>query len=236
MGSQASRCLGRGFRRRGASRCPRKPLATIDPLPPLYAPVAEVTCDSLSLPLLGHVRRLTGRVDIGSKAYTVVFLKDLAHIDEEMGEVVTSLLITAPIALGLAAAIAYLMARKSLAPVEHLRHLTDEITADRLNWRLPIANHADEIGLLAKTINSMIGRLERSFTEMRRFTADASHELRTPITVIRSESEMGLDNSLTLEDAQNRFSSILEECGRLTWMTDQLLTLSRGCRHNCSDA
>ena len=75
-----------------------------------------------------------------------------------------------------------MLARKSLAPIERLRRLTNEITAERLNRRLPIDNPKDELGLLAATINEMSSRLERSFNEVRRFTADASHELRTPIT------------------------------------------------------
>ncbi len=186
-----------------------------------------VVSDSISLPALGHVRRLAGRIAIGEAAYTAMFFKDLNHTDEEMAEVITSLLITAPIALGLAAVVAYLMARKALAPVEQLRQLTDEITADRLHQRLSNSNPSDEIGMLAQTINSMIERLEKSFVEIRRFMADASHELRTPIAVIRSESELGVENSVTLEDVQKRFSSILEECARLSWTTDQLLTLAR---------
>jgi heavy metal sensor kinase len=119
------------------------------------------------------------------------------------------------------------MARKALAPVEQLHRLTEEITADRLDRRLPVANAGDELGHLAQTINAMIGRLERSFAEVRRFTADASHELRTPLTAIRTEAEVALDRPLTVEAHQQLLGSILEECERLTRLTDQLLALSR---------
>jgi heavy metal sensor kinase len=194
---------------------------------PTYAADQAPSSESLGLLNLGHVRRMTASVALDDQSYTVVLFRDLEHIDEEMSEVVTALMITTPVALALAAALAYGVSRRSLAPVEQLRQRTDEITADRLDRRLPIANPTDELGLLAQTVNSMIERLERSFAEIRRFTADASHELRTPLAVIRSESELGLDPAATFEDARARFGSILEECARLTRMTDQLLTLSR---------
>jgi len=137
------------------------------------------------------------------------------------------LLITAPITLLAAASLAYFLACKALSPVDGLRRMTDEITAERLDRRLPIGNAADELGLLARTINSMIARLERSFSETRRFTADASHELRTPISVIRSEAELGLTAPDCPESARKRFESIVEECSRLADLTTQLLALCR---------
>ena len=73
----------------------------------------------------------------------------------------------------------------------------------------------------------MIGRLERSFAEIRRFTADASHELRTPLTAIRTEAEVALAKPLGLTEHQQLLGSILEECDRLTRLTDQLLALAR---------
>lgn len=190
--------------------------------------VAEPRFDSLTLPRLGHMRRLTVAVPTDHGPYTLMLLAELEHVDEELTLVIQALLITAPITLGMTAVLAYLLAYKALAPVEQLRRQTDEITAEHLDRRLPIHNPGDELGLLARTINSMIARLERSFDEIRRFTADASHELRTPIAVIRSEAEMGwADASRDSTAAQIRFRSIIEECGRLTAATNQLLTLSR---------
>src|SRR5262249_26048999 len=114
-----------------------------------------------------------------------------------------------------------------LAPMERLRRSTEEITADRLDRRLPVVNPRDELGRLTETFNAMIGRLERSFAEIRRFTADASHELRTPLTAIRTEAEVALGKPLGLAEHQQLLGSILEECGRLTRLTDQLLALAR---------
>ena len=193
----------------------------------LSSSTRETKFDTATIAGVGRMRRLTGRLNVGDDLYTVMLLAELEHVDEEMTQVLWVLLLTIPVTLAAAAALAYWLARKSLAPVDQLRQLTDEITAERLDRRIPILNREDELGALAQTINSMISRLERSFSEVRRFTADASHELRTPISVIQSEAEMGLDSTATLADAQNRLGSILEECARLTWMTDQLLALCR---------
>src|SRR5262249_47969682 len=75
--------------------------------------------------------------------------------------------------------------------------------------------------------NAMITRLERSFAEMRRFTADASHELRTPLMAIRTEAEVALGGPSISAEHQHLLESILEECDRLSRLTQQLLTLSR---------
>jgi signal transduction histidine kinase len=125
------------------------------------------------------------------------------------------------------AGVAYLLARKALAPVDALRRSADAITANRLSDRLPVPNPDDELGRLATTVNAMIGRLERSFGEMRRFTADASHELRTPLTAIRLEAEAVSDRAGTVAECKVLAGSILEECGRLARLTDQLLALAR---------
>ena len=73
----------------------------------------------------------------------------------------------------------------------------------------------------------MIGRLELSFAEIRRFTADASHELRTPLAVLRTEVEVAMGKPMDESQQHNLLSSVLEECQRLTLLTDQLLTLAR---------
>jgi heavy metal sensor kinase len=121
----------------------------------------------------------------------------------------------------------YLLARKALTPVKRLHRLAAEITIDRLDRRLPVGNAGDEVGQLSQTINAMICRLEQSVAEIRRFTADASHELRTPLTAIRTEAEVALSKPMDVSDYHQLLGSILEECERLTRLTEQLLTLAR---------
>lgn len=183
--------------------------------------------DNVDSQAYGRLRRLTTSIVTEQGAFTIILLAELDHLDEELALVLRTLLLTIPVTLVIATGLAYLLAVKALAPVQQLRKLTNEISADQLDRRLPISNPHDELGLLAQTINSMIARLERSFDEIRRFTADASHELRTPIAVIRSEAEMGLASVDQDSGAAARLQSILEECNRLTSATGQLLTLSR---------
>src|SRR5262249_14944572 len=158
---------------------------------------------------------------------TVQVARSLAGFDHESEELLLTMLVTGPLTLLVAVGGGYFLARRALAPVDRLRRRTREITADRLDRRLPVANPGDELGLLGQTINEMIGRLERSFGETRRFTADASHELRTPLTAIRAEAEVALSKDGLPAEQQQLLGSILEECGRLTRLTEQLLTLSR---------
>jgi signal transduction histidine kinase len=136
---------------------------------------------TLTVPILGRRRALAVRQRLGSEESDVLLLASLEEVDHELKELLAALTLAVPAALAASAGVAYLLARKALSPVEQLRRSTQEITADRLSRRLPVRNPGDELGRLAQTINEMIGRLERSFAEVRRFTADASHELRTPL-------------------------------------------------------
>jgi heavy metal sensor kinase len=153
--------------------------------------------------------------------------RSLAGFDHESEELLLTMLVTGPLTLLVAVGGGYFLARRALAPVEQLRRRTREITADRLDRRLPVANPGDELGRLAQTVNDMIGRLERSFAEVRRFTADASHELRTPLTAIRTEAEVALGRDDLPPGQRQLLGSVLEECARLTRLTDQLLALAR---------
>jgi heavy metal sensor kinase len=181
----------------------------------------------VTLPIIGRQRELATNVRVGSDDVAVVILASLKEVDHQLGHLVTALSTGIPAALLFAGGVGYVMARRALAPVDRLRVLTEQFTAERLDRRLPVPNQHDELGRLAQTINAMISRLEQSFTEMRRFSADASHELRTPLTVLRTEVEVAMSRPLAPAEVQHLLGSVLEECERLTRLTDQLLTLAR---------
>jgi len=132
-----------------------------------------------------------------------------------------------PVLLGLAGFFGYQLSRRSLLPLRDMATRAEQITAEQLGQRLPIANPADELGHLAMSFNTLLNRLQQSFDRLRRFTSDASHELRTPLAAIRSVGEVGLQNSRTPSDYEDTIGSMLEEVTRLTNLVEALLTISR---------
>jgi two-component system, OmpR family, heavy metal sensor histidine kinase CusS len=151
----------------------------------------------------------------------------LAPVDHELAELLAVLLLTGPLALAGALGGGYLLARKALAPVDRMAAAADQITATRLDRRLEVPDPDDELGRLARTLNGMIARLERSFEEVRRFTADAAHELRTPLAVLRNAAEVALRADRDPEHYRRVLEDQLEEIGRLTRLAERLLFLCR---------
>jgi P-type Mg2+ transporter len=131
-----------------------------------------------------------------------------------------------PCAAGAFAAAGYFVAGRALAPLKVLAERARRLSARSLSERLPVINASDELGQLAGVFNEMLERLEDSFSELKRFTADASHELRTPLTAIRAVGEVGLRQGDTpgLRDA---VGSMLEEAARLNQLIDRLLLLAQ---------
>lgn len=176
----------------------------------------------------GHRWRIAVEVvRAGDQELHVLLMVPLRDQEADLAALGRAMLLAIPVGLVATAGLAYLLARGAVAPVDQLRQTTERITADRLHERLPVHNPDDELGQLAGTVNTMIGRLERSFAEIKRFTADASHELRTPLTAIRTVAEVALAGDPTREELRDIIASMLEECGRMARLTDQLLTLAR---------
>jgi heavy metal sensor kinase len=151
----------------------------------------------------------------------------LASIDQELAALLTVLLFSGPLALVCALVGGYLLARKALAPVDRMVQTAEEITATRLDRRIDVTKTDDELGRLARTLNGMIARLERSFDEVRRFTADAAHELRTPIAVLRNEAEVTLRMPREPDHYRRVLEDQLEELERLSRLAERLLFLCR---------
>lgn len=138
-----------------------------------------------------------------------------------------TLVIALPVAILLAAFGGHRLAKRALAPVSAITSKARQITANRLEERLPVANPDDEFGQLAIVFNEVLGRLHESFERLKRFTSDASHEMRTPLTAMRSVGEVALHDHLQPDQYREVIGSMLEEGDRLTRLLESLLTLAR---------
>ncbi|PYO02795.1 MAG: two-component sensor histidine kinase [Candidatus Rokuibacteriota bacterium] len=132
-----------------------------------------------------------------------------------------------PCAIGLAIAGGYFLAGRVLKPVDAMAETARRITAASLSARLPVDNTRDEFGRLASVFNETLARLDAAFEQLRRFTADASHELRSPLTGMRSVGEVALQRSLTAQGYREVIGSMLEDVDRLTRLVENLLLLTR---------
>ncbi len=117
--------------------------------------------------------------------------------------------------------------KKAFSPVKKMVAVTRSITAEDLSLRLDPIHSQDEIGELADTLNGMIARLEQSFKQITQFSGDVSHELKTPLTVVKGEIEVALRKIRTAEDYQNVLKSGLEEIEKLQKIIGNLLLLAR---------
>lgn len=141
--------------------------------------------------------------------------------------ILIGLAIGMPAVVLLAAVVGYLAAGRALRPVADMATEARKITSESLGHRLPNPNPHDELGQLATVFNQTLERLEASFESLRRFTSDASHEMRTPLTALRCVGEVALREPRDAAALRETISTMLEEGQRLQELTDTLLTLAR---------
>jgi two-component system OmpR family sensor kinase len=143
-------------------------------------------------------------------------------------ELSAPILIMIPLILALSAILAWAVAGATLAPIDRLIHDLEAIQDGRsLHRRLPAESAENELDRLSYTINAMMARLEQSFAGLRRFTADASHELKTPLTVLRADIERVMSSPSAAEDQLPALEEALAETTRMADLVDSLLTLAR---------
>jgi heavy metal sensor kinase len=162
------------------------------------------------------------------KTYILVILQSLHPQQEMLEEITATFAWVIPIAILLASVGGYFLARKSLAPVVAMSSQAGRIGAANLHERLAVQNDKDELGHLAQSFNSLLDRLSQSFERQRRFMADASHELRTPVAILRGEAEVALSQQTRSQEEYRESLGVLHhEAERLTHIVEDLFTLSR---------
>jgi heavy metal sensor kinase len=132
-----------------------------------------------------------------------------------------------PLGLLLAGGGGWLLARRALRPVDHMTRSAQRISGEHLTERLLETGTGDELDRLARTLNEMLTRLNESFRQVRQFSADASHELQTPLTILKGEIEVALRSGRTPEEYQQVLTSSLEEIERISRLVEGLLLLAR---------
>ena len=147
----------------------------------------------------------------------------LAHLRNE-------LLIAGPIALALATLAGYLLAGLSLRPVERMRRRAAEISAETPGERLPVPATRDELERLGETLNEMLARLEDALRRERDFVADAGHELRTPLALLRTELELASRHGEPAEELREAIGRSAAEVDRIAQLAEDLLLLARSER------
>jgi signal transduction histidine kinase len=152
---------------------------------------------------------------------------DLAPASENVRELVAACLCALPVVLVVVAAGSWWMAGLALSPIARITKAAGSITAARLDARLPVPSADDEIGRHIRVLNAMFDRLQASFGQATRFSADASHELRTPITILRGELEEALRAGGWNDGQEALLISLLEQTDRLQKISENLLLLAR---------
>jgi len=198
-----------------------EPISDIRP-----APGAQ-TATTQTLPIgEGEFRLVAQSVTAHDQMFTIFAAASLDPVDEAVGALAAILIVGIPVLIALVGLTVWFIIGRTLHPVEAIRSKVASIGDRDLDHRVPVPDSDDEIARLAATMNLMLDRLELSSDQQRRFVADASHELRSPLAAIRSQLEVDLIHA---EKANWRvtYEDVLDETLRMQRLVDDLLLLAR---------
>lgn len=163
----------------------------------------------------------------GRLSYIIQMGTHLKFVRKSLSNFKYNLLAALPIILVLGSLGGWALARRSLSPIAYVVSKTQSITSKHLSERLTPRGTNDEMDDLIRTVNEMIARLEESFKRMIEFTADVSHELKTPICAMRGEAEVLLSKERTAVEYQEGLAYFIEQCDNLNRMINDLILLSK---------
>lgn len=170
----------------------------------------------------------TFRAQKFNAAYQIYAAKPIAPALIRLRRVRVGLFVFVPIGLGLAGAGGYLLARKSLRPLKELAQTVDAVTSSDLSARVKVHNKGDEISTLGQRFNSLLDRLEEAFQLQRRFMADASHQIRTPVTVALGAAQVTTrDSNANLRDCKDALQIIAHQMLQLRRTVEDMFFLSQ---------
>ena len=171
----------------------------------------------VTIPIM-EKKKVTSVVQVGTS---------LEDFDETIKKLLLIMIISIPTSISVTIVVGYFMAKKALRPVDQIRRAAVKISSSNLDEKIDIAGRSDELGRLAETFNAMIGRLKDAFQRVNQFSIDVSHELKTPLTILKGETEVALRKEREKDDYQKLLLSNLEEIDRMSCIIDDLLLLSK---------
>ena len=164
---------------------------------------------------------------LGSDDVTLVIGLNQQEVEQELNRVRNAFVLTLPVALFLVGLGGWVVAGRALRPLKSIADTAEHVTARGLDQRISKSSEDPEVTRLIQVLNRMMDRLETSFRQATRFSADASHELKTPLAIMQGELENALQSAAPGSAEQQLFSNLLEETQRLKTITRSLLLLAQ---------
>jgi len=163
----------------------------------------------------------------GRPLYLLQIAVPMTLLEREKKDLIEFFLIGIPTALALAGIVGLYLAGQALAPVREIIDKAAELNPSNLSERLPEPSAEDEIRMLTTTLNGLLGRIERAFQSHENFIADASHQLKTPLAILRGELEVFRSKKRSSEEAEAFLESSWQELQHLTRLVDDLLIMTK---------
>jgi len=173
------------------------------------------------------LRLATARIEANGRPYAVQIAVPTTELEAALNRFRLAALLLIPAGVLAVALGGYWIGRRALAPVDRIAAAARAITPRELDRRLDVPPTGDELQRLSETLNEMLDRLEAAFQEAARFTADASHELRTPTSLIRTSAELALRRPRSPDEYRATLEDILREAERTSVLVQDLLVLAR---------
>lgn len=164
---------------------------------------------------------------INGKVLTIQVAEPLRSFDESLNDFANILYLAIPVLLLLSAAAGFWLSGRAMAPVNQIIRESNSISAENLTARLSVPRPRDELRTLSETLNAMLDRIEVSVNRLTQFTADASHELRAPLTLMQTAAEYTLRRERSREEFEQAMRKILHETNRTAALVDRLSELAR---------
>jgi heavy metal sensor kinase len=190
---------------------------------PAEDPPEPITVVVTGVPL----RVMTTKIEVGDQTYLTQAAAPLDDFYSALHRFATLLLVSIPLLLASAAGGGYWLSRRALAPVDQITKTARDISVQNLSRRLAVPQTGDELQRLSETLNNMLQRLEAAFKKIIQFTADASHELRTPVAVMRTRTELSLRKPRSSEEYRETIDQVHSELEKTSDLVEKLMFLAR---------